>query len=100
MPVKYITVTPITNLFVPATRSFGDIAIVGAVDAAAQGPKKRPVPITNCLVPESHDAILTRDSEEALWQTFFTAAPAQRREFEPSSKRRKRRAAPLPGGTV
>jgi len=34
-----------------------------------------------CLVPESHDAILSRDSEEALWQTFFTAAPAQRREL-------------------
>jgi hypothetical protein len=47
MPVKYITVTPLTNLFVPATRSFGDIAIVGAVDDAATGPKKTPVPITN-----------------------------------------------------
>src|SRR5579863_1313160 len=49
MPVRYITVTPITNLFVPATRSFGDIAIVGAVDADALGPKKVPVPITNPL---------------------------------------------------
>lgn len=29
MPVKYIDVTPISDLFVPATRSFGDIAIVG-----------------------------------------------------------------------
>jgi len=45
----------------------------------------------SCSVPESRGAILTRESEEALWQTFFTAAPAQRREFEPSSKRRKRR---------
>src|SRR5258705_1121558 len=44
-----------------------------------------------CLVPESRGAILTRQSEGALWQTFFTAAPVQRREFDPSSKRRKRR---------
>src|ERR1700738_553904 len=49
MPVRYITVTPLTNLFVPATKSFGDIAIVGAVDAAAQGPKKTPVAITSPL---------------------------------------------------
>jgi hypothetical protein len=34
----------------------------------------------------SRGAILTRESEEALWQTFFAAAPAQRREFEPSSR--------------
>ncbi len=47
MPVKYITVTPLTNLFVPATRSYGDIAIVGAVDITATGPKKTAVPITN-----------------------------------------------------
>lgn len=49
MPVRYITVTPITNLFVPATTSFGDIAIVGAVGAATHGPKKIPVPITSPL---------------------------------------------------
>jgi len=49
MPVKYITVTPITNLFVPATRSFGNIAIIGAVAATTHGPKKIPVPITNPL---------------------------------------------------
>jgi hypothetical protein len=49
MPVRYITVTSITNLFVPATQSFSNIAIVGAVDANAQGPKKTPVPITNPL---------------------------------------------------
>ena len=47
MPVKYISVTPLTNLFVPATQSFGDIAIIGAVDAGALGPKKTPVPVTN-----------------------------------------------------
>jgi hypothetical protein len=47
MAVRYITVTPVTNLFKPATRSFGDIAIVGAVDPDAMGPIKIPVPITN-----------------------------------------------------
>ena len=49
MPVKYITVTPITDLFVPATQSFGDIAIIGAVATNTHGPKKTPVPITNPL---------------------------------------------------
>jgi hypothetical protein len=47
MAVRYITVTPVTNLFKPATRSFGDIAIVGATDADATGPISSPVPITN-----------------------------------------------------
>lgn len=47
MTVRYITVTPVTNMFKPATRSFGDIAIIGNTDADAQGPKKTPVPITN-----------------------------------------------------
>ena len=46
------------------------------------------------MVPESRGA-LSRDEEDALWQEFFTAAPAQHREFEPSSKRRKRRPASL-----
>ena len=49
-----------------------------------------------CLVPESRDAILSREAEDALWQEFFTAVPARRREFEPSSKRRKRRPVSLP----
>lgn len=47
MAVRYITVTPVTKLFKPATRAFGDIAIVGGTDAAATGPKKKPIPITN-----------------------------------------------------
>ncbi len=47
MAVRYITVTPITNLFKPATRAFGDLAIVGKVDNDATGPKKKPVPVTN-----------------------------------------------------
>ena len=49
--------------------------------------------LTRCLVPGSRDATLTREGEEALWQQFFTAQPEQRREFEPSSKRRKKRPA-------
>ena len=53
-----------------------------------------------CSVPEYRDAILTRESEDALWQVVFTAAPAQRREFEPSSKRRKRRPASSPSVTA
>ena len=53
-----------------------------------------------CLVPERRDALLTREGEEALWQAVFTAQPGQRREFEPSSKRRKKRAAPWPSATA
>ncbi len=55
---------------------------------------------SSCLVPESRDANLTREGEEALWQAVFTAQPERRREFEPSSKRRKRRAAPWPSTMV
>jgi hypothetical protein len=47
MAVRYITVTPITKMFKPATRAFGDIAIVGATDNDATGPFVVPVPITN-----------------------------------------------------
>jgi hypothetical protein len=47
MAVRYITVKPVTKLFKPATRAFGDIAIVGAADTAATGPKKKPIPVTN-----------------------------------------------------
>lgn len=36
-----------------------------------------------------------RQAGDALWQEFFTAAPARRRVFEPSSKRRKKVAVPL-----
>ena len=46
MAVRYITVKSVTNLFKPATRSFGDVAIVGAVDSSAGGPDV-PVPVTN-----------------------------------------------------
>ncbi|HKO43849.1 MAG TPA: hypothetical protein VJU84_11285 [Pyrinomonadaceae bacterium] len=47
MAVRYITVTPITKMFKPATRAFGDIAIVGGADNDAQGPFRTPVAITN-----------------------------------------------------
>ena len=56
--------------------------------------------LTWCLVPGSRDATLTREAEEALWQAAFTAQPEQRREFEPSSKRRKKRPAPWPSATA
>ena len=54
---------------------------------------------SRCLVPGSCGATLTREEEEALWQAVFTAAPEQRREFEPSSRRRKRRPASWPSAT-
>lgn len=78
MPVRYITVTPITNLFLPATRAFGDIAIVGAVDAAAQGPKKRPVPITNPLAVSSQAVTLSTNAATAAGNATlnFAAVPA------------------------
>ena len=38
-----------------------------------------------CSVPGSRDVILSKTDEDVLWQAFFTAAPEQRREFEPSS---------------
>jgi len=55
-----------------------------------------------CAVPDSDGAlsILSRQEEDALWEAFFTAAPARRRVFEPSSKRRKRAAGPLPPATA
>ncbi|NER81055.1 MAG: hypothetical protein F6K42_16100 [Leptolyngbya sp. SIO1D8] len=47
MPVRYIDVTSVTNVFKPVIRSFGDIAIVGDTDGDAQGPIKTPVAVTN-----------------------------------------------------
>ena len=41
--------------------------------------------------------ILSIQEEQLLWQKHFMAAPAQRREFEPNSKGRKKRPAPWPG---
>ena len=53
-----------------------------------------------CLVPQSRDATVTREGEEALWQAVFMVQPGQRREFEPSSKRRKKRPAAWPSATA
>ena len=47
MAVRYITVTPVTKMFKPATRSFSDVAIVGVADNDATGPMKTPIPVTN-----------------------------------------------------
>ena len=52
--------------------------------------------LTTCMVPESRDVIVSTEEEKALWQTCFTAAPERHREFEPSSKGRKKRPAPWP----
>jgi hypothetical protein len=54
---------------------------------------------TRCWVPGSRGAALTREGEDALWHQVFTAQPARRRGFEPSSKGRKRRPAPSPPAT-
>lgn len=43
--VRYITVTPVTNFFKPATRAFGNLAIIG--EATGSGPTEVPVEITN-----------------------------------------------------
>lgn len=47
MPVRYITVTPITNMFKPVERAFGDVAIVGGTDNDATGPMTKPIAVTN-----------------------------------------------------
>ena len=77
-----------------------DAAPSVAAAAAADPATYSFVALPACLVPESHDAILTRSGEDALWQAVFMAAPEQRREFEPSSKRRKKRAVPWPNDTA
>jgi hypothetical protein len=48
MPVKYIDVTASSDLFVPATRAYGDIAIVGKgrADTPASGPAEFTNPAT------------------------------------------------------
>lgn len=78
MPVKYITVTPQSNFFVPATRSFGDIAIVGPVDATAQGPKKTAIAITNPLAVSARAVTLTTSAATAAGNATltFAAVPA------------------------
>lgn len=47
MAVRYITVSAETNMFKPATRSYGDIAIIGNVAATATGPALAAIPVTN-----------------------------------------------------
>lgn len=79
MPVKYITVTAQANLFLPATRSFGDIAIVGAIDDSAKAPKKVPVAITNPYAVSSKPVTLTLSADTASASdtlTFASVPPA------------------------
>lgn len=47
MPVRYVEVNPISQLFVAATRAFGDIAIVGRCDQAATASVQVPQAFTN-----------------------------------------------------
>lgn len=42
-----------------------------------------------CSVPESHGASLTPQEEDAFWKEVSMVQPAQRREFELSTKYRK-----------
>lgn len=69
MAVRYITVTPVTNLFKPATRAYGDLAIVGNVDVTATGPLKTPIPITNpdSVSDKSHAAGANRAVDDVAW---------------------------------
>jgi len=71
MAVRYITVTPVTKLFKPATRAFGDIAIVGTANNDAIGPMKTPVPITN---PDSI-SYSAKTTLSAAISTAVTAVP-------------------------
>jgi hypothetical protein len=74
MGVRYITVTPLTNLFVPATRSFGDIAVIGPIDADAKGPKKIAVPVTNPASVSTSDVSLTTSAATAAANSSLTFA--------------------------
>lgn len=59
MPVRYIDVRPSSRLFVPATRAFGDIAIVGRGSTAATIPINAPQVFTNpddAVVPFGHSS--------------------------------------------
>jgi hypothetical protein len=69
MAVRYITVTPVTNMFKPATRSFGDIAIVGEADGTASGPTKIPIPITNpnSVSHSSNPSGVDKPVDDAAW---------------------------------
>jgi transposase len=53
---------------------------------------------SRCVIPECRGAF-SRQQEDALWLQVFTVQPARRREFEPNSKRRKRRPAASPSAT-
>ncbi|WEO99779.1 hypothetical protein A6P39_040245 [Streptomyces sp. FXJ1.172] len=53
MPVKYIEVDAKSELFVPATRAFGDIAIVGQAGVTARSPDAEPQDFTS---PSQSDA--------------------------------------------
>lgn len=78
MSVRYIRVTPLVDLFLPATRSFGDIAIIGATDAAALGPRKFPVSISNPNAVSTSAVTLAASAATPAADTtlHFAAVPA------------------------
>jgi hypothetical protein len=47
MTVRYIRVTPLVDLFAPAVRAFGNIAIVGKISLPQQNPPKDPLTVNN-----------------------------------------------------
>jgi len=69
MPVRYIKVTPITNMFKPATRAFGDVAVVGAAAVASTGPMKKPIPVTNpnAVTDPSNVAGANKAIDDVTW---------------------------------
>ena len=83
----------IANILARAEKSL----LAACVPIAAAGRESLVVGSDECLVPESRNTTVPREGEEALWQAVFMVQPEQRREFEPSSKRRKKRAVPWPG---
>jgi hypothetical protein len=84
MPVKYIDVTAISDLFVPATRAFGDIAIAGKGRAGT--PASGPVEFTNPadatarypVVRSVTDAVLNSTTTVTSATASFVASDAGR----------------------
>lgn len=68
MTVRYITVTRDVRMFKPATRSFGDIAIIGGVSGGT-GPKLTPIPVTNPISVSDASNVAGKDKpiDDALW---------------------------------
>lgn len=68
MPVRYVEVRPISQLFVPATRAFGDIAVVGKCIQAATATVNGPQVFTN---PTDAAAPFAGDVADAIAIAFM-----------------------------